>query len=96
MSQLKFVRTTHLNGRFRPFPTEAYQFWQAHGWLVGEALRQETGMSFSEMVEACQELIEEHPEAEPYRVNEPYLAWCLVRLLEFGMVTVKFLEKIEP
>lgn len=85
MTQIKFVHTTHEDGRFRPFPTEAYQFWREHGWIVGEALRPETGMTFAELVEACKELIEQHPEIELHWLDERYLAWCLIRLLEFGM-----------
>ena len=44
MSQVKYVRVTHENGRFRPSPTEAYQFWREQGWIVGEVLRLEQGM----------------------------------------------------
>lgn len=89
MSQIKFIRSTHENGRFLPFPADAYQFWHEHGWIVGEVLRPETGMTFAELVEACKELIEDHPEIEQHWLEERHLAWCLVRLLEFGMaVTV--------
>jgi hypothetical protein len=52
MRQVKFIRSTHENGRFRPFSTEAYQFWLDHGWIVGEVLRPEQGMDFSEIVAA--------------------------------------------
>lgn len=93
MNQVTFIRATHENGRFRPYPTEAYQFWQDHGWLVGEVLRPETGMAFSELIEACMELIQEHPEAGLFEVDERYLAWCLVQLLELGMAsTIKETE----
>lgn len=88
MSQIKFIRTTHEDGRFRPFPTAVNQFWRDHGWIVGDVLRPETGMSFAEIVEACNELIEQHPEIEPHCLDIYYLAWCLVRLLEYGMVSI--------
>lgn len=88
MSQIKFIRTTHKNGRFRPFPTEAYQFWREHGWIVGDVLRPETGMTFTELVEACKELTADHPDIEPHWLDERHLAWCLVRLLEVGMATI--------
>ncbi|MCB8980718.1 MAG: hypothetical protein H6657_25185 [Ardenticatenaceae bacterium] len=86
MYQVTFIRATHENGRFRPYPTEAYQFWADYGWLVGEVLRQEEGMRFAEIVQACTELLDEHPGREPNTVSEKYIAWCLVKLLEFGMV----------
>ena len=85
MSQVTFILSTHKNGRFRPYPTEAYQFWAEHGWLVGEVLRQEQGMCLAEIVQACTELLAEHPENEPNRFSEKHIAWCLVKLLEFGM-----------
>lgn len=88
MSPVTFIRSTHDNGRFRPYPTEAYQFWAEHGWLVGEVLRQEQGMRFEEIVQACSELLNEHPEREPNVVSEKHIAWCLVKLLEFGMATI--------
>ena len=92
MSQKKFIRTTHENSRFRPYSIEAYQFWADHGWLVGEVLRQEQGMRFEEIVQASTELLHEHPEIEPIKISEKHLAWCLVKLLEFGMAaTIKII-----
>lgn len=88
MSQVRFTRSTHKNGRFRPYPTEAYQFWTDHGWLVGEVLRQEEGMRLAEIVQACTELLDEHPVREPNTVSEKHIAWCLVKLLEFGMAAI--------
>ena len=89
MAQVKFIRSTHENGRFRPFPTEAYQFWRDHGWVVGEVLRLETGMAFSEIVLASQEYLLDHPESQVLLpVSEAYLAWCLIKLLECGMAGV--------
>ncbi|MCC6602232.1 MAG: hypothetical protein IT327_03420 [Anaerolineae bacterium] len=87
MEKIRFIRTTHqVDGRFHPFSTEAYQFWHEYGWVVGEVLRHEIGMSFSEILQASIELIAEHPESELNLKDESYFAWCLVRLLEFGMV----------
>ena len=88
MSQIAFIRSTHEDGRFRPYPTEAYQFWAEHGWLVGEVLRQEQGMCLAEIVHACTELLAEHPERVPNQVSEKHIAWCLVKLLEFGMAAI--------
>ena len=86
MSKVKYVRATHENGRFRPFPTEAYQFWREQGWIVGEVLRLEQGMTFAEIVSACEEYLLEHPETDMLlSLNEQHLAWCLIRLLDCGM-----------
>lgn len=87
MSQVKYVRATHENGRFRPFPNEAYQFWREQGWIVGEVLRLEQGMTFAEIVSACEEYLLEHPESGMLlSLNEQHLAWCLIKLLDYGMV----------
>ncbi len=89
MTQVKYIRTTHKNGRFRPFPNEAHQFWREHGWVIGEILRSEQGIAFSEIVLASQEYLLDHPESEPILpVSEAHLAWCLVKLLELGMAGV--------
>lgn len=96
MLPVKYVRTTHENGRFCPFPTEAHQFWRDHGWVVGEILRLEQGMAFSEIVLASQEYLLAHPESEILLpVRETHLAWCLVKLLEYGMVGV-VAEPVQP
>ena len=48
MEKIRFIRTTHqVDGRFHPFPADAYQFWHEYGWVVGEVLRHEIGMSFA-------------------------------------------------
>lgn len=89
MSQVRYVRTTHENGRFLPFPTQAYQFWREYGWIVGEVLRLEQGMTFAEIVVACEEYLLEHPEsALLLPAEEPHFAWCLIKLLELGMARV--------
>lgn len=54
---------------------------------MGEFLRQEEGKRFQEIVQACAEPLNEHPGREPNKVSEEYVAWCLVKLLEFGMAT---------
>lgn len=91
MEKITFVRTTHeVDGHFSPFPTGAYQFWHEYGWVVGEVLRHEIGMSFAEILQASMELIAEHPESGLHLKDESYFAWCLVRLIELGMAaTVK-------
>jgi hypothetical protein len=62
MTRVMFIRTTHENGRFRPFPTEAYQFWREQGWVVGEAFRLEQGIMFAEIVSRCEEYLLGHPD----------------------------------
>ena len=87
MLQVKYVRATHENGSFRPFPAEAYQFWREHGWIVGEVLRLEQGLTFAEIVFVCEEHLLEHPESGMLLpLNEQHLAWCLIKLLGYGMV----------
>ncbi len=87
MRQVKFVRTTHRNGRYRTFPTEALTFWREHGALVGEVLRAESPMTFAEIVTASSEYVLEYPETVPLLpLDETYIAWCLIKLLEHGMV----------
>lgn len=95
MLQVKYVRTTHENGRFGPLPTEAHQFWREHGWVVGEVLRPEQGMTFAEIVSASQEYLLDHLESEMLLpVSEAHLAWCLIKLLEYGMAGVA--EPVSP
>jgi hypothetical protein len=95
MRQVKFIRSTHENGRFRPFSTEAYQFWLDHGWIVGEVLRPEQGMGL--FGNRCgQEYLLDHPESEMLLpVSEAHLAWCLIKLLEYGMACV-VAEPVNP
>ncbi len=89
MTQVKFIRTTHENGRWRSFPTQAWQFWREYGAVVGEVVRAETPMSFAEIVIASREHALEYPESGLYlALNDAYIAWCLIRLLEYGMSTV--------
>jgi hypothetical protein len=85
---MKFIRTTHdENGQWRPFSPAAWQFWQAHGSLVGQIIRPETALSFEEIATACQEYAQEQqldgfqPEA-----SEQYVGWCLAQLLGFDML----------
>lgn len=88
MTPNTFIRSTHENGRFRPYPRKAYQFWSEHGWLVGEVLRQEQGMNFEEIMKACLELLQEHTQKAPIKINEKHIAWCLIKLIEFDMATI--------
>ena len=87
MNILHFVRTTHINGQMRSFPRQAWQFWYRTGGIVGELVRPETPMTLAEIAAACQEAAFDtiadgpHPET-----NEAYVAWCLVKLMEYGMV----------
>jgi hypothetical protein len=88
MTYIQFIRVTHHEGYHRSFSAEAMQFWREHGAIVGEILRAECPMTFSEIVVACQESALEYPEVVPaLPLDEAYLAWCLIRLLEYGMVT---------
>lgn len=90
MIQLKFIRTTHDgNGRFRPFPPAAWQFWRTHGARVGVVLRSETPLTLPEIMVASQEYALEYPETGMgLALIEPYVAWCLFKLCEFGMVAI--------
>ncbi len=87
MKPLHFVRTTHVNGKMRSFPRQAWQFWYRTGGIVGELVRPETPMTLAEIAAACQESAfdtiadGDHPET-----NEAFVAWCLVKLMEYGMV----------
>lgn len=89
MSPLRFVRTTHVNGQMCSFPREAWQFWYSTGGIVGELVRPETPMTLAEIAAACQEAafdtISDGPHPE---TNEAYVAWCLVKLIEYGMVAL--------
>jgi hypothetical protein len=86
MPTTRFIRTTHENGQFRSFPPEAHQFWREQGVIVGEILRPECALTFAELAAACQEYAREHATAEvPLPLDKTYIAWVLVRLLEYGM-----------
>lgn len=87
MTSTRFIRTTHENGTFRSFPPEALEFWRTQGVIVGETLRPECAMTFPEIAAACQEIALEYPEDQKLLpLDEMYIAWILVRLLEYGMV----------
>ncbi len=89
MTQVKFIRTTHENGRCRPFSSEVMQFWREHGEIVGEVLRPEASQTFAEIVAVCREYSFECPESSLYQtLDEAHIAWCLIKLLEFGMAGV--------
>ena len=88
MTQVKFVRTTHEDGRCRLFPPEAWEFWREHGVTVGEVLRPETPLTFAEVVVASQEYALEYPESGLFlTLDEEHVAWCLIKLLEYGMAS---------
>lgn len=59
-----------------------------HDWLVADVMHYEEGMTFNEIVRASFELLEEYPSCYPSNVQEPYIAWCLIKLMEFGMVEI--------
>jgi hypothetical protein len=89
MTQVMFIRTTHEDGRWRLFPPEAWQFWHEHGAVVGEVLRVETPLAFAEVVTASREYALEYPESGLYLVlDEAHIAWCLIKLIAYGMVSV--------
>lgn len=87
MNPLRFARTTHVNGQMRSFPPDAWQFWYSTGGIVGELVRPETPMTLAEIAAACQEAafdtIADGPHPE---MDETYVAWCLLKLVEYGMV----------
>ncbi len=87
MTITRFIRTTHENGTFRSFPPEALEFWRTQGVIVGEVIRPECAMTFAEIAAACQEIALEYPEDQKLLpLGEMYIAWILVKLLEYGMV----------
>ena len=90
MTQLKFIRTTHdQNGRCRPFPPEAWQFWREHGAAVGVILRPESPLTLAEIVTASREYALEYPESGAHAdLTEGHVAWCLLKLCETGMAAV--------
>ena len=96
MIQLKFIRTTHdQNGRSRPFPPEAWQFWREHGAPVGDILRPETPLTLAEIITASREYALEYPESGVYaNLTDEYVVWCLLKLCEAGMAAVVICAKI--
>lgn len=86
MSTARFIRTTHKNGQFHSFPPEAHQFWREHGVIVGQVLRPECALTFAELAAACQEhALEQLLPNTRLPLDEQYLAWVLVKLLEYGL-----------
>lgn len=87
---LKFIRTTHdSHGQPRQFPRAAWQFWQVHGEVVGRLLRAEIALSFDEILTSAEEYAFEYITDGPQpAADEHYLAWCLLRLVEYGMAAV--------
>jgi hypothetical protein len=89
MTQVTFIRTTHEDGRCRSFPAEAWEFWREQGATVGEVLRPETPLTFADIVTATQEAALEYPETGLFlMLDEKHIAWCLIKLLEYGMTGV--------
>jgi hypothetical protein len=89
MPSIRFIRTTHENGRHCSFSAEALKFWQAQGEMVGEVLRPECPLTFAEIVTGCQELALES--LEPgllWPLNEAHIAWILIHLLEYDMAGI--------
>lgn len=83
----RFIRTTHENGRWRHFPPEARHFWRLHGGLILSLLRPETALTFAELLQACRDYASEHLADGCPEQNGGYVAWVLVHLIRFGMVT---------
>jgi hypothetical protein len=90
MTQCLFIRNTHdRNGRARPLTSEAWQFWQLQGSVVGSTLRHETPLPLSAIVEACLDLAEEHADCGPFpEENEQFVAWCLLKLVEYDLAAI--------
>ncbi len=85
---VQFIRTTHENGRFRHFPPEANRSWRRYGAVVGGLLRLECPIPFADLMAACRDYALEHAENGPLpELHESYVAWVLIRLIEYGMVT---------
>jgi hypothetical protein len=84
---LKFIRTTHdAQGRLRSFPPAAWQFWQEHGHTAGQLLRPEEAMTFAELLITAEEHAFEFITDGPQPTSDAqYLAWCLLRLVDYGM-----------
>lgn len=92
---IKFIRTTHENGRCRSFPPAAWQFWREQGAIVGKLLRIESPLTFAEIVAASQEYALEYPESGLCQaMDETYIAWCLVKLLGYGMADIVNVEVV--
>ncbi len=84
------------DGRCQPFPAEAWEFWRKHGAVVGEVLRLETPLTFAEIATVSREVALEYPESGLFlSLDEEYVAWCLIRLLEYGMAGV-VAEPVSP
>lgn len=98
MKQVTFVRTTHEDGRWRPFPPDACLFWREHGAVVGENLRAGTPLTFAEVVTASREYAFEYMEPDlVLKLDEAYIAWCLIKLLEHDMAgVVAVISTTEP
>ncbi|MCL4266088.1 MAG: hypothetical protein KJ069_22960 [Anaerolineae bacterium] len=85
---MQFIRSTHENGRFRHFPPEANRFWRRYGSVVGGLLRLESPLSFADLMTHCREYALEQAEPVPIpELHESYVAWVLIHLIEYGMVT---------
>lgn len=85
LTRLKFQRAMHMGGRRRSFPVEAEAFVRGEGAVVAAVLREETALSFAEIVTACREYVLEHAEehgAQP--LTEVDIAIALLRLLDWG------------
>lgn len=90
MNHIQFLRNTHdENGRPRTFPPEAERFWREEAGWVGHLLRHELPLTLGEITAECHCYLMEYPEDGLYvEVDERYVAWCLVKLAEWGMVRV--------
>ncbi|HRQ42266.1 MAG TPA: hypothetical protein PLD25_30480 [Chloroflexota bacterium] len=85
---MQFIRSTHEDGRFRHFSPEANRFWRRYATVVGAVLPLESPLSFAELMTACREYALEYAETSPLpELHESYVAWVLIHLIEYGMVT---------
>lgn len=62
MQELVSLVSNKKTAVFVLFLIAAYQFWYEHGWIVGEVLRPEQGLTFAEIVWASEEYLLDHPE----------------------------------
>ena len=84
--QVKSLCFPHASSSSRSYPAEAWQPWPAHDALVGELLYSVTPLAFAEVATASREYALEYPTAGlPLPLEETTVAWCLVRLLAYGM-----------
>lgn len=85
---MRFRRNIHNEqGGEHRFSPEAMAFWRMTGAAIGRLLPSEQALTFDEVFANYQQhLAEVYPEAG--NDDEMYVAWCLVKLADYGMVTI--------